>query len=465
MDDNRFVQRSSEIHGLSMQSPSMALLGVLGRFGKRVCAGPGGLEAASQEMVSDLRSPLDLGCVELRAEISERRRILVSEGIMEDEFAVEVPVLRDGKQVGALSASPLEPGGTLSEEQLHGLQTAAALCSLAVDAAHAREVAALRTAQGTLVQLASEALGSITDEKQLHKTVLVLTLELLESSGAAILFEDGWVVDAGKDGRILRRFEQVKLTGRKPWIGRIGKHLVLGVPVGEDGGSLFVVREERPYTEEEGISLKLVARQFARARERSRLHASLEKTTLDVISALAAALESRDGTTGEHIRRTQDLAAEVAVALGLDPEQVKTAQYASILHDVGKIGVPDAILNKPGPLDEQEWVLMRRHPGIGADIVSRVASFKEVAEAILTHHERYDGRGYPAGIMGKDIPIEARIVSVIDAYDAITNDRPYRKAGSHKEAVRELERGSGSQFDPEVVKALKSVLSNREEKE
>lgn len=434
----------------------------LGGFGEKVCAGKS-LEPAARELVSNLQSLLGLGRVELWTEVSQRRRIRVSEGALSDEPATEVPVMRDERQVGVLSVRPAEPERALSEEQLGVVQTAASVISLAVDAAHARELAALRAARGSLVQLASEALGSIADENQLHKTVLVLTLELLDSSGAAVFFEDGVAASAGKDGEILRGLGRMKLSDRRPWIGRIGARLALGVPVGENGGSLFVVRRENPYTEEEGVSLKHVARQFARARERSRLHASLEKTTLDAISALAAALESRDGTTGEHIWRTQDLAAEVAAALGLEPEQVRTAQYASILHDVGKIGVPDAVLNKPGPLDEREWELMRRHPRIGADIVARVSGFEGVVEAILTHHERYDGQGYPASVAGRDIPIEARIISAIDSYDAMTNDRPYRKAMSHEEAVEELKRCSGSQFDPEVVEALKFVLSKREE--
>ena len=253
----------------------------------------------------------------------------------------------------------------------------------------------------------------------------------------------------------------VRFVGRSPWMGRIGGHHLLGVALGGDEGAVFLARPTRPYTESEGISLKLVARQLARARERSRLYASLERTTTEAISALSAALESRDDTTGEHIKRTQALAVEAAGRMGLRPEGVRVVKYASMLHDIGKIGIPDSILNKPGGLTPEEWRAMRRHPEIGADIVGRIAGFEDVVEAVLAHHERHDGRGYPTGLSGDEVPVAARLISAIDAYDAMTNDRPYRKAMTHKEALAELEHGSGTQFDPAVVEALKAVLHER----
>ncbi|MGI9050673.1 MAG: HD-GYP domain-containing protein, partial [Rubrobacteraceae bacterium] len=268
------------------------------------------------------------------------------------------------------------------------------------------------------MQLASEALGTVLDEEQLYKTVLVLTLELLEATGGIVFLETGSVVSLGLGGlgESVQALEQVEVPVRKPWIGRAGDLHALGVPVGRSGGSLFVVRKERPYTENEGVSLKLVARQLARAQERSRLYASLERTTLDAISALAAALESRDGTTGEHIFRAQTLTKEVAETLGLDPDTIQTTEYAAILHDVGKIGIPDAILNKPGKLDEHEWATMRLHPQMGVNILSKISGFERVSEVVLNHHERYDGQGYPLGTSGRRIPVEARIISVVDAY-------------------------------------------------
>ncbi len=339
----------------------------------------------------------------------------------------------------------------------------AAVVGLTLDAAHARELAAQRAAHGSAVQIASEALGAILDERELYRTVLVLTLELLEASGGAVLLEDGDVVSLGFDdaGETLVALDRMRIGDRGPWVGRAGRFHALGVEFDQAGGAVFFVREQRPYNEAEGVSLKLVARQFARARERSRLYASLEQTTLDVISALAAALESRDDTTGEHIIRTQNLAGAVVRRLGFAPEDVRVAQYAAVLHDIGKIGIPDAILNKPAELTEEEWTFMRHHPKMGADIVGRISGFDAVTAAVLAHHERYDGRGYPAGLAGTEIPASARLIFAVDAYDAMTNDRPYRKALTHEQALSELEAGAGSQFDPEVVEALKAVLLER----
>jgi HD-GYP domain-containing protein (c-di-GMP phosphodiesterase class II) len=132
-------------------------------------------------------------------------------------------------------------------------------------------------------------------------------------------------------------------------------------------------------------------------------------------------------------------------------------RYASVLHDIGKVGIPDAILNKPGKLDENEWEFMRRHPRIGADIVDQIEGFEEISAAIIAHHERYDGGGYPFGLKGEEIPIEARIISVVDTYDAMTSDRPYRRALSHDTAIAELSRCAGTQFDTRVVEAFCSM--------
>jgi putative nucleotidyltransferase with HDIG domain len=159
-----------------------------------------------------------------------------------------------------------------------------------------------------------------------------------------------------------------------------------------------------------------------------------------------------------HVERTRALVGEVAVRLELGAEETWTARQAAVLHDIGKIHIPSSILCKPGKLSEHEWEIMRRHPEIGAEMLSGISGLERVRAAVLAHHERFDGRGYPAGLAGDEIPAEARLISVVDAYDAMTNDRPYRKALSHEEAITELEAGAGSQFDPFVVEAVKAVL-------
>jgi HD-GYP domain-containing protein (c-di-GMP phosphodiesterase class II) len=176
------------------------------------------------------------------------------------------------------------------------------------------------------------------------------------------------------------------------------------------------------------------------------------------VRALAAALELRDDQTGDHADRVARLALRlselVAPELAADPE----LEYGFLLHDLGKIGVADAILLKPGPLDPRELTIMRGHPLLGEQIVARVPFLGGLARTVIaSHHERWDGTGYPRRLAGTDIPLAARIFAVVDAFDAMTNDRPYRKALPVEVAVDEIERGAGTQFDPAVARAFVSL--------
>jgi len=144
----------------------------------------------------------------------------------------------------------------------------------------------------------------------------------------------------------------------------------------------------------------------------------------------------------------------VAWQMGLRKEEVRQIEKAAILHDIGKIGVADAVLAKPGPLDDTEWAEMRRHPELGCRMLQGIDFLRDAAEIVHSHHEHYDGSGYPRGLKGDKIPLGARIFAVVDAYDAMTSYRPYRKARPHRKAVEEIVRNSGIQFDPDVVRAF-----------
>ena len=147
--------------------------------------------------------------------------------------------------------------------------------------------------------------------------------------------------------------------------------------------------------------------------------------------------------------------------MGIPHDELDKLKLLSMLHDVGKVGVSDQILKKPGKLTEEEWEEMRKHPEIGYRIAMSSPDFANVAEYILAHHERWDGRGYPRGLSGENIPILSRILSVVDAYDAMTQDRVYHKAISHEEAMEEIRRGAGTQFDPRVVEAFVMEIEKR----
>jgi|GEM_PF-2975681 len=183
-------------------------------------------------------------------------------------------------------------------------------------------------------------------------------------------------------------------------------------------------------------------------------YSELEDSYLVTIEALSSALDSRDRETEGHSRRVTSMSVRIAETLGLDSSECQSLKSGALLHDIGKIGISDTILHKPGPLTEQEWEIMKQHPKIGNKILKNVKFLEDSLPVVLSHHEKFDGSGYPYGLIGEDIPLIARIFALADAYDAITSDRPYRKGKSHDEAVAEIKRSAGTHFDPSIVEVF-----------
>jgi putative nucleotidyltransferase with HDIG domain len=179
--------------------------------------------------------------------------------------------------------------------------------------------------------------------------------------------------------------------------------------------------------------------------------------TQTLAAALARAVDAKDSYTRSHCQTVSQLSAMIAVELGFSGERLAKLRLAGLLHDVGKIGVPDAILNKPAALTDEEYEVMKQHAVLGFEIVES-AGLPEQARWVRHHHERIDGRGYPDGLAGEAIPLESRIILVADSFEAMTSDRPYRRAPGQAFALTELARHSGTQFDPDVVAALTRVL-------
>jgi len=182
----------------------------------------------------------------------------------------------------------------------------------------------------------------------------------------------------------------------------------------------------------------------------------------ETIYAFAEAIGARDLYTMGHSEKVAEYARFIADRLGLDAREVEKAYLCGIVHDVGKIGVPENILNKPGPLSPEEFQQITHHPSMGAGILSHISWLEDVVPVVMSHHERYDGSGYPRGLRGEEIPLLSRILAVADAFDAMTSDRSYRRALPLSVAVNELRRGAGSQFDPLVVEAFLSMLDDYE---
>jgi response regulator RpfG family c-di-GMP phosphodiesterase len=194
-----------------------------------------------------------------------------------------------------------------------------------------------------------------------------------------------------------------------------------------------------------------------RTAELDRTLASLEDAYRSTLKALTNALEKRDSETSGHSERVVTFSLRLGQELELDEEQMSALEFGALLHDIGKIGVPDAILRKPAALTDEEWTEMRKHPQHGQQILSGIEFLKGAALVVAQHHEKFDGTGYPAGLRGEEIDLKARIFAVADAFDAITSDRVYRKAKSYEAAATELDEWAGRQFDLSVVAAFHRV--------
>jgi ribonuclease P protein subunit RPR2 len=191
-------------------------------------------------------------------------------------------------------------------------------------------------------------------------------------------------------------------------------------------------------------------------RERARAQ-ELRASYMAMVRALSNAVEARDAYTGKHAERVAAYGVELARAAGLDVSTNPQVEFGFLLHDVGKVAVPDAILFKPDTLTDEEYTVVARHPVIGAEILRDVTFLGEAKLVVRHHHERWDGAGYPDGLQGDDIPLAARVFAVADTLDALTTDRPYRSATDWTEAREEIRAGAGTQFDPAVVQAFDTI--------
>jgi putative two-component system response regulator len=217
--------------------------------------------------------------------------------------------------------------------------------------------------------------------------------------------------------------------------------------------------------------LRVRSSYFGLTRDKERLEEAVQKRTqdlvqtqLEIVERLGLATEYRDDDTKEHTFRVGEMAAALAEEMGLERDFVQNLRLAAPLHDVGKIGISDTILLKPGKLTDEEYETMKKHAEIGASILSGSTSdLLILAEEIaISHHERWDGRGYPNKVAGDDIPLSGRIVAVVDVFDALTHERTYKKAWTVEDALTEIQRCSGTQFDPQVVEALERYLDRHE---
>jgi putative nucleotidyltransferase with HDIG domain len=240
---------------------------------------------------------------------------------------------------------------------------------------------------------------------------------------------------------------------------------VIRVPLRAQGHALGVLAvteraNDAAFTPHERRVLECLSAVGAAALLNCRLHAAVERQMVGTIAALASAVDAKDHYTHDHARRVADLCQQTARRLDdLHGLSMREIELAGLLHDIGKIGIPDSILGKAGPLTPDEFELVKSHAQVGARIVAKADGLERVAQAVLHHHERYDGAGYPGGLAGESIPLGARLIAIADAFDCLTSNRPYHRAIPAEAAVAELRRCAGTSFDPKLVEAFAEALA------
>jgi len=351
---------------------------------------------------------------------------------------------------------------------------------------------------GRLVLLyeVGKKVGTVSGLAPLIKQTMHMTQQSLNASASSLLLFDEekqelfFKVAEGEAEEVLKRIRLDSQSGIAGWVAYHGKPLVINdikkeprfnkeidkvtgfvtrsiicVPLVVNRKTIGVIEvlnkeDGSDFSEQDLETLVSVASTAAMAIENTRLHQSVVDGYKATIKALAAAIDAKDPYTCGHSQRVMEYALMGSGNLSLSREQLETLEYAGILHDVGKIGITDNILQKPGQLTPEEWDIMRQHSSIGANILKSVVFLEQARKLILHHHERYDGGGYPDGLKGEDIPIGARLLGVADAFDTMTTDRSYRVSSSVDHALGELGRCSGTQFCPVVVDAFVSSFNN-----
>jgi len=346
-----------------------------------------------------------------------------------------------------------------------------------------------------LIYSVSKKVGSSSRVTKLMQQTINMTQKTLNAMAASILlFDDNdkelyFEVASGPVGKVLKRVKLSTDFGIAGHVARTGKPLIVNdvtrhasfhgkideitgfvttsmicAPLLVHRKTLGVIEvlnklDGSDFNDQDLEGVVAVAATSAMAIENARLHQDVLDSYKATISTLAAAIDAKDPYTHGHSQRVSEYAMMGGKTLSLPEENMETLEYAGILHDIGKISIDAQILNKPGVLDSDEWKAIHEHPSTGYKLLKKIPFLEKASEHVLYHHERYDGEGYPVGIKGHNIPIEARLIAVADAFDTMTTDRSYRSAMSFEEAINRLFDCSGTQFCPKAIEAIVSNLS------
>ena len=385
------------------------------------------------------------------------------------------PVIVGGEVVGTVVVGTTDPYRSFDAIDRQGLVGFAQVAGAALLSAQARDERDRRIQRLSALNVLAWQLAAVHERFEIARLAFDAAGQLVPRDAFYLARFDAekrefeFVLQA--DGDDVWRGERYPLgTGPTSQVVLTGEtHVVRGpsgsaahVPLKSRGRLVGVLSSQSLVTDalddEDLVILQSLANLVATAFESAEHMQQLRELYLASVKALAAAVDARDPYTRSHSARVAALARTVAEEMRLGPDELRRVQLGALLHDIGKIGIPDAILNKPGPLTEDEWVLMRTHPAVGASILAAVEPLRDLVPIVLTHHERYDGNGYPERLAGDEIPVEAHIVAASDAFEVIVSRRAYKQAQTVDFACAELLRCRGTQFHPTVVDAFLRVI-------
>ncbi|MFQ5794891.1 MAG: GAF domain-containing protein [Candidatus Bipolaricaulia bacterium] len=427
--------------------------------------------------------------------LDERNRAILEE-VGRPKSTLSLPIEIDGQILGYLNIDSKTEHGAFSNEDLEVAKNAIQQISGAMRRAQMAQKFAEQRKRLSRTYLIGQNMAKILDMETLMGPVLQWLRESFSYDYSAIFLveEDQLLVVKGAEGPedqvIYDVNDSLELEKGIPgWVVRHGEsalvndvardprylelcqgiHSVLAVPIEIDGeivGVLSIESQKAGAFDSENQELLLsMAGQIGVEITNIRRRMEMEDWVIQTVTTLAKTIEKKDKHTEDHGHRMAEMTTKVGVAFGLSEEQIEQLRYAALLHDIGKIGVPDHMLGKEGGLTPKEWLEMKKHPSIGGEIISGIRRLEQVGRIVEEHQERWDGTGYPWGLAGEEISLEARILAVVDAYDVMTSDRPYRRALSQKEAIEELSKNAGTQFDNRVVETFLRVLGERQELE
>ncbi|MGE0491692.1 MAG: HD domain-containing phosphohydrolase [Vulcanimicrobiota bacterium] len=405
-----------------------------------------------------------------------------SKPVSQMESAMCVPLKVKDRCLGVLNLSGRRDGGDFSDEDLKILTVLASHAASAIDNAQLYEQVKRQVSELEALYRLGTVLNSSLSLEQILPAVLDQTLALLGAQAASVMLLDE--ASGELSIRLARGLSEDIVSKTRVRLGHrvSGKVAERGKPIlisranSEDNDSSLCVplltnnkvvgvlnirtkQDGSDFTQQDlGLASQL-ASVAAVAIENAGLHDELHNLFLSAISALANSIDARDPYTKGHSERVTAYSVMISETMGLSAEAIDDIRYAALLHDIGKIRIRDHILHKPGRLTDEEFAEMKRHPQYGVEIMRPVKAFERILPSMLHHHERYAGGGYPAGLIGEDIPLGARIMCVADCFDAMTSDRPYRKGMPIDAAIEELQRNSGTQFDPRAVEVFVELVS------